>query len=346
MLPISFPLAKERRSYAGLHSSHGWRSALEIIVRYEVCAFANDPLFNRMIQHKWEKFGRRYYILRVVIAYALLLACFTSAVVLRCLELKPLAPDSAAAQQTMCSNRTHVDKIKIAFSPDCGSSLAAASIILELILAGPWALWLIITGWRHRNTSLVDLDVNEDRSISASEIQDFVFKNLLFIMDVVSGVVLFFAGVSRIQDWERSELLLLATAGILLFCNAINVLVPFRYIGEIVITVYRMAVGDIFRFLVVYILIWCGFSLAVAISCQHVDFHGVGLDGHEPDSPGNAFLNLIFVSLGDNIGGFIFDLYPLTQAPLFFLMVYFGWVAFASILVSQTSIVGSRFFCH
>ena len=355
----AFCQSQETGKYTGLHGADGWRSAIEIIVQYEVTAFARDPWFNRLIQHKWNKFGRWLYILRVVSVYAILSVFFGAVVILRCKELAPtasgvsnltsaetgpaptshhreLSTSSCAAAATGGGCGLKFDQqIRQAFSHDCGSTVAAASLVMEGILAGPWAVWLFFTGWRQRKISFKHLDVNGDRRIAASEVQEFVFKNLHFILDVLSGFVLFFAGMCRVQCWEQEELRLLAVGSILLFSNALNVLVPFRYVGEMVITVYRMIVGDVFRFLVVYGLICCGFSFAMALMCQHVDFDGLGLDGHQPDDPSYAFLNLGFVSLGDNIGGFIFDLYPRTQDPGLTLGIYFTWVIISSVLVSR-----------
>ena len=350
----AFCQKREVRRGCGLHGADGWRSAIEIIVQYEVAAFARDPWFNRLIQHKWNKFGCWLYILRVVSVYAILSVFFGAMVVLRCKELTPTG--SGVSNLTSAELATSIHRvlstspcavsgggcglkfdqqIRQAFSHDCGSNVVAASLVMEGMLAGPWAVWLVWAGWRQRKITFRDLDVNDDRHIALSEVQEFVFKNLSFILNVLSGIVFFSAGVCRIQCSEQQELRLLAVGSILLFCNALNVLVPFRYVGEMVITVYRMIVGDVFRFLVVYGLICCGFSFAMALMCQHVDFDGLGLDGHQPDDPSYAFLNLGFVSLGDNIGGFIFDLYPRAQDPGLTLGIYFTWVIISSVLVSR-----------
>jgi hypothetical protein len=333
----------------GLHAAEDWRSALEIVVQYEVTAFARDPWFNRLVWLKWTKFARRLYILRVVAVYAVLLILFGALVTLRCGELKlsNVAVINSAGSGPIVANKTacHADascgwkfdqQIRQAFSPECGSSAAAASLVLQGLIAGPFAVWLVLTGWRQRKITLRDLDVNDDRRIAASEVQDFIFKNLIFIVNIISGLVLFFAGVSRVQCWEQEEVRLLAVSSILLFCNALNVLVPFRYVGAMVITVYRMIMGDVFRFLLVYGLLWCGFAFAMVLLCQRVDLDGLGLDGHEPDVPSNAFLNLGFVALGDNVGGFIFGLYPSTQDPRLVLGLYSLWVIMSSVLVLYT----------
>ena len=345
-LPYLSGPAEEGRKSAGLHGREGWRSALEIIVQYEVQAFAHHPLFNRLIELKWNKFGRRLYVANVVAIYFLLLGCFAAAVFLRCQDLK--------AQNSPWTNASAVDPNytipgtgRAPTDGQCGwyfnkqiedafeeGGAAAASMAMEGILAGPWALWLVWSGWVQCKIALRDLDINDDAQIQAAEVQEFVFKNLHFVLNVLSGLALFFAGVCRVQCWTDSEICLLAAASITLFCNALSVLVPFRYVGEMVITVYRMIVGDIFRFLTVYFLLWCGFSFAMALLCQRTDMSGLGMDGNEPDNPGEALLHLSFTSLGDNIGGFIFDLYPRTPSGELVLAVYLVWVVLSSILVS------------
>ena len=49
-----------------LHAHQGWRSALELVVGLELEAFAHDPLLNKLVMGKWERFGRRMYIQQVV----------------------------------------------------------------------------------------------------------------------------------------------------------------------------------------------------------------------------------------------------------------------------------------
>jgi hypothetical protein len=73
-----------------LHDMPNWRSAIEIIVEHEVVEFAKDPLFNKLIKEKWQKFGRRRYILRSLLPYVIYLIVFTFMVVLRCIEVRDI----------------------------------------------------------------------------------------------------------------------------------------------------------------------------------------------------------------------------------------------------------------
>ena len=64
-------------------AADGWLSALEIVVQFEVHAFLSDPFLTQMIFDKWVRFGRRMYLVRTVIPYLLMLACFVTLVLLR-----------------------------------------------------------------------------------------------------------------------------------------------------------------------------------------------------------------------------------------------------------------------
>ena len=96
----------------------------------------------------------------------------------------------------------------------------------------------------------------------------FVFKNLHFLLSVTAGTTLFLSGVCRVVCWTSAEINLLALASLLLFTNMLLVLLPFQYIGALIITVYKMLIGDITRFLVVYLLLFFGFSLGACLLCQ------------------------------------------------------------------------------
>ena len=80
----------------------------------------------------------------------------------------------------------------------------------------------------------------------------------------------------------------MATGLIIMFSALLPVISAFKFIGVLILTVYRMLTGDIFRFLVVYIILLYGFSAAMYMlmpadtyearldpKCAHADFHGL-----------------------------------------------------------------------
>lgn len=85
-----------------------------------------------------------------------------------------------------------------------------------------------------------------------------------------------------------------SVTSVLLWCNFLNVIMPFKFFGILVIIIYKMLIGDFFKFLIVYMIMIGGFSQAMFCLFQMTDF---------PDEtayigkyPGNAVLKLIGVS--------------------------------------------------
>jgi hypothetical protein len=102
----------------------------------------------------------------------------------------------------------------------------------------------------------------------------------------------------------------LAVASIVLCFNLINVLMPFRLIGELVVTIYKILRGEVAHFLCVYIILLVGFSWGIYLFFQRPpELQGCELRGDGcADSPadflpgvGHAMLWLIWSSLGGNL---------------------------------------------
>jgi hypothetical protein len=71
----------------------------------------------------------------------------------------------------------------------------------------------------------------------------------------------------------------MALALVILFSNLLNIIIPFKFIGEMVVSMYRMLTGDILRFLFVYVILLYGFAIAmyVLVHDNYIDHPG-GLD--------------------------------------------------------------------
>ncbi len=50
---------------------------------------------------------------------------------------------------------------------------------------------------------------------------------------------------------------------LVIFCNLLPIISPIKFVGVLVLTIYRMLTGDVFRFFIVYIILLYGFSLAL-----------------------------------------------------------------------------------
>ena len=235
----------EAEAQAHLHMNRKWRSALEIIVAHEKQEFTQNELFNKLIMSKWTKFGRQMYLTRTVIPYLFLLTIFASVVVLRGDEIqRDFDGGSVAVVPIYClTDRAH----GILYSGNAASDpVFMVTLVFEgsvVVLGAPWLLW---KGWRQRRLKMRDLDLNEDGVFSAEEIQIFVYKNLHFLLNLSSAAFILAAGASRIRCRDQDEANCLAVASVLLFCNLLNVMMPFRSIGGLVITIYRMFINGIY----------------------------------------------------------------------------------------------------
>jgi hypothetical protein len=245
------------QEWAHLHMNQKWRSALEIIVAHEKHEFAQDELFNKLVMSKWTKFGRRMYLQRTVIPYIVLLVAFAAAVVLRGQQIQTdfaLSNDSEAAARPR-SGRFCVQSVWQGASDwdDADHSHFMATLVLEagiVVVGCPWLLW---KGWRQRRLKIRDLDLNEDGVFSVEEIQIFVYKNLHFFLDVSAALSVITAGVCRGLCLDRDEANSLAIASVFLFCNLLNVMMPFKSIGGLVITIYRMFIGGRVDLLLIFL---------------------------------------------------------------------------------------------
>jgi hypothetical protein len=304
-----------------VHVNSKWRSALEIIVAHEVQSFAEDDMFQRLIHDKWQKFGRRMYVWRTVAPYILLLANFTVAVMLRGADPGP-----------GCSDFASWIRGEDGAGNDTKDSTGARAVILALEVLLPlfWAPWLVWKGWRQRRLRYCDLDVDEDGSISVRELQYFLQKNMHFVLDVVAAVSLMTAGVALLACWQKVHHDAKAVASIFLFCNLLNVMLPFKSIGVLLITIYKMLVGDIARFCLVFFVLMFAFSIAMHLLLQRPP---------EEDSASSGLYfsdlikKLLWIALGDNLGENGDILTGHVESFALMLTLYVAWVVLSSVMM-------------
>jgi hypothetical protein len=240
----------EAEARAHLHMNHKWRSALEIIVAHEKLEFAQNELFNKLITSKWNKFGCRMYLHRTVFPYVTLLIIFMAVVILRGIEMNRDFNEEVFHFKSNSSVTSKYCLLAIADhqrSALYGDEATRASFLTTLILQAVVVVfgcpWLLYKGWRQRRLMMRDLDINEDGMFSLEEIQIFVYKNLHFALNFISAGALISAGVCRVLCHDREEANSMALASMFLFCNMLNVMMPFKAIGGLVITIYRMFIG-------------------------------------------------------------------------------------------------------
>jgi hypothetical protein len=331
------------------------RSALEVIVIHEVEAFATHEVIRKLIYSKWHEFGLKMYFYHTLLPYTVLLVFFAVLVVLRSEEVQFAASDNVGSLNSSISGNSSTSsnvfpaggsncirgalgwswtgRISNAGQEDVGSSLSTgsaaewriATLALEAGVVCVGSPWLVVKGWRERHIKRRDLDMSEDGKLSSKEVVAFAYKNINFLQNSGIAFTLLIAGIFRLCCNDRLELTALAVASILLFSNILNILMPFKYIGVLVIIIFRMLVGDIFRFFVVYLATLAGFAfgmlLLTSLSKDLVDIYGSTFT--------SVFMHLFWAALG--VDGL--DDLTLLDSQQLAIALHVVWVVISSILM-------------
>jgi len=176
-----------------------------------------------------------------------------------------------------------------------------------------------------------DWDPDEDGNFSGDELMAFIHKNLKFMIDFASAgliILAYVAGYGRGIEWHRVELTVWSMVSVLLWSNLLNIIMPVKFFGILVIIIYKMLIGDFFKFVVIYFIMIGGFSQAVFCLFQMPDF---------PEKmqmmdvyPGNAILRLIMMSLGDVDQQALINE---TASPDITTWVYLCWLMLSTVLL-------------
>ena len=248
-----------------------WRSAIEVIVEHEVDVFANDPLFNKLIIDKWNKFGREMYLKRTLIPYLIVLALFCAYMFLRCHEIN-LGWNLWTNEGILLVDPNIEDPLfkRIREGTSRPEDVyGILSFVIQVILVCPAAFpWLIYKGWRQRRWRRRDLDANRD---GRWDLQGFLFKNLAFLLDVSTSIMLVATFGLRITRHYVAELDCLAITSVLMWSNLLNLIMPFKFFGIMAITTYKMLVGDVIRFLMVFVITTMAFAFSMTCLFQKSD---------------------------------------------------------------------------
>eukprot|EP00282_Hemiselmis_andersenii_P015972 CAMPEP_0114112884 /NCGR_PEP_ID=MMETSP0043_2-20121206/2620_1 /TAXON_ID=464988 /ORGANISM="Hemiselmis andersenii, Strain CCMP644" /LENGTH=1168 /DNA_ID=CAMNT_0001205003 /DNA_START=196 /DNA_END=3702 /DNA_ORIENTATION=- len=286
-----------------LHTMSNWRSAIEIIVEHEVVEFAKDDLFNKLIREKWDNFGRRKYLASTMIPYLIFLLVFTVAVTLRCIEVRERWELARSGHIEYLSGEGFDAWLKRLEMPGDKTGLtpfqvrrSMAIMVLHLLLGLPGAGWTLYKGWIARRMRRRDLDPEED---GHRDWVSFAFKNMTFMLNSAAGAALFISLISRLLGDEELELDAWAFASIVMWCSLLVLIVPFHFFGFLIITTYRMLVGDIMQFAAAYVITTLGFSFAIYALYQLSPFPDEtnGLNEY----PTLSVMNYFWVSLADSV---------------------------------------------
>jgi hypothetical protein len=320
------------------------RCALEIIVQHEVQAFSQHEFFNELIDGKWTRFALEIYVWRTIIPYVSLLTIFTTFLIIRADEIHQDLVFADGDPGPRNGTGTFLYCVQDAASwaqsgnnesaPSSGSDVGGvnpgrriAEFVLQVAIVAIGCPFLLYKGWQSRRLKLRDLDTDENGNISHAEMLSFIYKNANFLLNIGAVAALFLALVARLRCDHEVEVEAEAVASVLLFSNLLIVLMPFRYIGELVITIYRMFVGDIFRFVLVFAILQLGFSLSVLLLARTA----IDSSRFSGDSFGPAFLHLLWLSLGDNLSD-VSDGSGLESRGLI-MAIYIVWIVVSTVLL-------------
>jgi hypothetical protein len=160
-----------------------------------------------------------------------------------------------------------------------------------LLLSIPF---LLLKSWQTSRVSAQDLDPNDDRALSSTEILLFGYKNLGSLLNATAGVAMFAQVMvffetrdiwqtrrkpansiatditisansidkDSILDSMNRECQIMAIVILLLWCTLLQLLVPFKMAGSMLIIVWRMICSDMSKFFSVYVLIMLAFSIS------------------------------------------------------------------------------------
>jgi len=293
--------AQERFEGKTLHEHAKWRSALEIVVHHEVRAMLslatkrsgeiynldedeqeeeNITLFEDLIAEKWQTFALRHHLIWHLFPHIVILGLYMALVILRLSLLYEERFD-----QDFSVGWT------FDYSFEQKMTLFNGYCPAVLLLSIPF---LLLKSWQTSRVSALDLDPNDDRALSSTEILLFGYKNLGSLLNATAGVAMFaqvmvFFETRDIWQTRRKPANLIATditisadsidkdiildsmnrecqimaiVILLLWCTLLQLLVPFKMAGSMLIIVWRMICSDMSKFFSVYVLIMLAFSIS------------------------------------------------------------------------------------
>jgi hypothetical protein len=119
------------------------------------------------------------------------------------------------------------------------------------------------------------LDADEDMSISYLEVVMYIYKNVPSLLNALIVIFLWAAGGIRLRDHSwfslpaigdvedenfAHELDVLSVCSCLTWMNWLVVMLPFKGIGQLLLTIYGMLVGDVFRWMFIFLIFLGAFA--------------------------------------------------------------------------------------
>ena len=266
--------AQERFEGKTLHEHAKWRCALEIVVRHEIRALLSlatkrsggiynldedeqeeehITLFEDLIAEKWQTFALWHHLIWHLFPHIVILGLYMALVILRLSLLYEERFDVRFDQDFLVG-------WKFDYSFEHKMTLFNGYCPAVLLLSIPF---LLLKSLQTSRVSALDLDPNEDRVLSFTEILLFGYKNLGSLLNATAGAAMFAQVVVffETRDMNR-ECQIMAIVILLLWGTLLQLFVPFKMAGSMLIIVWRMIFSDMSQFFSVYVLILLAFSIS------------------------------------------------------------------------------------
>ena len=252
------------------------------MVNHEVPVLNDLPELEELVADKWNKFAFWQHMQKAVLPYCVIVVAITIAIVNRIEDLK---------------EHTHVLYAGPVLEYDSRDQFQIAVDVIVYLIGVPFLLYnaratsrfgLVgsllmrlgkVSGRKGINRRL---DVNLDGKISYDECTMYVFRNLDSVFSTAIACLLAAAAAIRLSShphWLRvsaecyeeetvsywrisQELDLLSVAALCAWLNVLFMLVPFKAPGLVLIALFRMLSRDVVKWLFLYLIILCAFSLS------------------------------------------------------------------------------------
>jgi hypothetical protein len=269
-----------------LHEQKHWKSALQIVVEYEMHVLKEIPIFEQLIDSKWRAFGHWHHLAYVIAPYLFFFSCFNAGMLLRCSDVEAAFYNQDESLQTIVSDAGALRKvpgsnhsIHIELRDFRAPGQVAFRIILDVMVYILMVAWLLFKTWQDNKFLTAIIDVNQDLNISWLEIHMYIYKNMGAILNLAIVVMLLSAGGVRLsepqgwlsvpylehdqEDWAIArELDILSVCCVVVWMNLLVLMLPYKKLGQLLLSIYSMLVGDASRWMLIFMVFLCAFSLA------------------------------------------------------------------------------------
>jgi len=321
-------------------SQEKFQSVLQLIVKNRIEEFGHDELFKRLVWKKWEKFGRSLYVKTTILPFVALLLLHSVTIAVRGIEVERVwregvpgcpAPPEECAPVPQERRTAVVSCAPAACFTDLQSGdgqWQAASFILEMVTTGGGMLLMLYKAWKLRRVSRADLTPGEGQDWTFSHTVDVVFRNFPSILSLSTFLFLTLTLVCRVLGLEDYEMAFFASSAVAIWFLALALCLPFQAFGVVVITMYRMFVGDVLKFLIVFFTTTLAYSFAMYALMQQA--RGESGEINNMDGHGGSLLALIWVAFGEVE---LTDQYNLARASFFTEIVTLTYIILQALLL-------------